>query len=50
MLSIIATVSTVMVAITFVVIVIWAWSGNRKEDFEEAANLPLDDNITTERK
>lgn len=44
MLSIIATISTVMVMITFVVIVIWAWSGKRKQDFEEAARLPLDEN------
>lgn len=50
MLSIIATVSTVMVAITFVAIVFWAWSGKRKQSFDEAANLPFDDNITTERK
>ena len=41
MLSIIATVSTVMVMITFVVIVIWAWSGKRKQDFDEAANIPF---------
>ena len=50
MLSIIATVSTVMVMITFIVIVIWAWSGKRKQSFEDAANLPFDENITTERK
>jgi cytochrome c oxidase cbb3-type subunit 4 len=48
MLSIIATVSTVMVTITFVAIVIWAWSGKRKQDFDDAANLPFDEN-TTER-
>ncbi len=49
MVSIIATVSTIVVLITFVVIVIWAWSGKRKQDFDEAANLPFDEN-TTERK
>ncbi len=49
MLSIIATVSTVMVTITFVAIVVWAWSGKRKHDFDDAANLPFDEN-TTERK
>jgi cytochrome c oxidase cbb3-type subunit 4 len=48
MLSIIATVSTVMVTITFVAIVIWAWSGKRKQEFDDAANLPFDEN-TTER-
>jgi cytochrome c oxidase cbb3-type subunit 4 len=48
MLSIIATVSTIMVTITFVAIVIWAWSGKRKQEFDDAANLPFDEN-TTER-
>ena len=41
--SLLASISTVLVLVTFVVIVIWAWSGNRAEDFEEAANLPFDD-------
>lgn len=41
--SIIASVSTILVMITFVVIVIWAWSGKRGKDFEEAAKLPFDD-------
>ena len=50
MLSIIATVSTVMVAITFVAIVFWAWSGKRKQSFDDAANLPFDENVTEERK
>lgn len=49
MLSIIASISTVMVMITFIVIVIWAWSGKRSKDFEEAARLPLDEN-TEQRK
>lgn len=48
MVTIIATISTVLVMITFIVIVAWAWSGKRKEDFEEAANLPLDDNLKRE--
>ena len=48
MLSIIATVSTVLVTITFVAIVIWAWSSKRKQEFDDAANLPFDEN-TTER-
>ena len=34
---------TVLVFVTFVGIVIWAWSGKRREDFEEAARLPLED-------
>ena len=27
----------------FAAIVVWAWSGRRKRDFDEAARLPLDD-------
>jgi cytochrome c oxidase cbb3-type subunit 4 len=49
MLSIIATLLTVLVTISFIVIVIWAWSGKRKQEFDEAANLPFDED-TTERK
>lgn len=44
MVSFIATFSTVLVLVTFIVIVIWAWSGKRKKDFDEAARLPLDEN------
>jgi cytochrome c oxidase cbb3-type subunit 4 len=29
--------------VIFVGIVIWAWSGKRKGDFDEAAHIPLDD-------
>ena len=27
----------------FAAIVVWAWSGRRKRDFEEASRLPLDE-------
>ena len=27
----------------FVLIVVWAWSGRRRRDFDEAARLPLED-------
>ena len=33
---------TVVVAVLFVVIVLWAWSSGRKQDFDEAARLPLE--------
>ncbi|MBI4695155.1 MAG: CcoQ/FixQ family Cbb3-type cytochrome c oxidase assembly chaperone [Gammaproteobacteria bacterium] len=33
---------TVVVAVLFVVIVLWAWSSRRKQDFDEAARLPLE--------
>ncbi len=34
---------TVIVMIIFVGIVLWAWSGRRKENFNEAANIPLEE-------
>ncbi len=39
----VAILATVMVFVTFIAIVLWAWSGNRKDDFDEASRLPLDD-------
>jgi len=37
------TIWTVLLVIVFVGIVIWAWSGRRRERFEAAARLPLED-------
>ena len=34
---------TLLVLITFVGIVAWAWSDRRRDEFERAANMPLDD-------
>ncbi len=34
---------TVVMLAVFVGIVIWAWSGKRKQAFHDAANLPLED-------
>lgn len=34
---------TVFAMIAFVSICIWAYSGKRKKDFDEAAQLPFDD-------
>ena len=34
---------TVVALVIFIGIVIWAWSGKRKQRFEEAANIPFDD-------
>jgi len=34
---------TLVMIIMFVLIVVWAWSRKRVEDFHEAANLPLDE-------
>ena len=34
---------TVALLVVFIGIVVWAWSGKRKQDFEQAARMPLDD-------
>lgn len=42
---------TVVVFAVFIGIVLWAWSSKRKQSFDEAARLPLDDDLeTSERK
>lgn len=41
--SIMHTIWTVALSITFVGIIFWAWSGAQKRRFEEAARLPLHD-------
>jgi cytochrome c oxidase cbb3-type subunit 4 len=46
-ISLIQTVWTVIAFVIFVGIVIWAWSGRRKEDFDKAAlddDKPIDSN------
>ena len=35
------SVTTVISFLVFVAILMWAWSGRRSEDFEEAAQLPF---------
>lgn len=34
---------TLLFLVIFLGIVVWAYSGRRREDFDEAARLPLDD-------
>ncbi|MGB5718098.1 MAG: cbb3-type cytochrome c oxidase subunit 3 [Gammaproteobacteria bacterium] len=47
--SLIQSVWTVVVLVLFVGIVIWAWSSKRKQDFDEAANIPFhEDEAPTE--
>jgi cytochrome c oxidase cbb3-type subunit 4 len=36
-------VITVVLFLAFIGMWIWAWSSKRKSDFEQAANLPLED-------
>ncbi len=46
---------TLLMLVLFIGIVLWAYSGKRKKHFEEAANLPFEDdnprdNDRTQRK
>jgi cytochrome c oxidase cbb3-type subunit 4 len=34
---------TLLLMTSFIGVVWWAWSSRRRKDFEEAANLPLED-------
>ncbi|MGD8920740.1 MAG: cbb3-type cytochrome c oxidase subunit 3 [Gammaproteobacteria bacterium] len=38
---------TLVLMVAFVAIVIWAWSGKRRKDFDEAARLPLEDDSSS---
>lgn len=37
------SVLTLILMITFVLIVFWAWSHKRKDEFRDAANMPLNE-------
>ena len=34
---------TLLLMTSFIGVVYWAWSSRRRKDFDEAANLPLED-------
>ena len=38
---------TLVLFITFILIVVWAWDSRKKADFDEAARMPLDDDDFT---
>ncbi len=40
-------ISTVLIFVAFVGLCCWAYSGKRKKEFNEAANLPFADEDTT---
>ena len=41
---------TAILLVLFCSLVVWAWSRKRAPAFDEAARLPLDDEVTGERK
>lgn len=42
-INIVRSLLTLLLMITFVLIVLWAWSHRRKDEFREAANMPLNE-------
>ena len=42
-LTFIQSVWTIVVMVVFIGIVIWAWSGKQKKRFEDAANIPFNE-------
>jgi cytochrome c oxidase cbb3-type subunit 4 len=48
--NLIQVIWTLVVVVLFVGIVIWAWSGKRKQAFDEAANIPFNEDDTPAEK
>ncbi len=44
-----SSVMTVVMMTVFIGIVLWAWSGKRREDFEAAARVPLEEDLPAEQ-
>lgn len=42
-ISFVQSVWTVVAMAFFIAVVIWAWSGDRKKEFEDASRLPLEE-------
>ena len=42
-IALIDSIWTIVVLVVFVGIVIWAWSGKRKQRFDEAAQIPFNE-------
>ena len=36
---------TLALFVLFIAIIFWAWSSKRKDEFEQAARLPLEDDV-----
>jgi len=37
---------TVLLVVIFIGIIAWAWSGRRRQSFDEAAKMPLEDDTS----
>jgi cytochrome c oxidase cbb3-type subunit 4 len=43
--ALIDSIWTIVVMVVFIGIVLWAWSGKRKQRFNEAANIPFNEDV-----
>jgi cytochrome c oxidase cbb3-type subunit 4 len=44
-LNLLRGLSTVLAMLGFIAVVVWAWSRDRKNDFERAAQAPLEEDV-----
>jgi cytochrome c oxidase cbb3-type subunit 4 len=44
-LTLIDSILTIVVMLVFIGIVLWAWSGKRKQQFDEAASIPFNEDV-----
>jgi cytochrome c oxidase cbb3-type subunit IV len=49
-LGVLRGIATVLAMLAFVAIVAWAWSRQRREKFDAAARLPLEEDEQEERR
>lgn len=42
-INVLRSIFTVVIFVAFIAIWIWAWGKKRKDEFEEAANMPFND-------
>ncbi len=48
-INLVRSLITALLFIVFIGIVLWAWSKGKREDFEAAARLPLEDDLAEEQ-
>ena len=46
-LNLLRGLSTVLAMLGFIAVVAWAWSRNRRDDFDRAAQAPLEEDVRT---
>jgi len=49
-LTLFRSIMTVLMFAIFIGICVWAWSGKRKKEFDDAANLPFADEDETDEQ